>query len=223
MKTAIYTCITGGYDSLKQPRATSCDFDFICFVGSGEKTCERDGAWIIRELPKPEFEMRYLSRYVKTHPHEFLPEYEASVWMDGNIEVLDGSVFEAAEAALDAGHLFCGVPHPTRDCVYQEAKKCRDMRYISYLDLARIWATLFVNGVPRHAGLTETNLLFRRHADPRMVRFDEMWWDKILHFCRRDQLSFLWCVRSCGITVNDFLPDGKNTRNHPGLKYHLHK
>lgn len=42
-KIAIYTCIIGGYDELQQPRVLEEGFDFICFVGPGEKTAERIG------------------------------------------------------------------------------------------------------------------------------------------------------------------------------------
>ena len=40
-KYVIYTCIVGGYDELLQPAVTDPDFDFVCFVGRGEKTADR--------------------------------------------------------------------------------------------------------------------------------------------------------------------------------------
>lgn len=222
-RIAIYTSITGGYDRLLQPHVVDEGFDFICFVGKGEKRCERDGVWEIRELEFEAESPQLVSRYAKMHPHVLLPDYEACVWIDGNIEILDGSLYEAARQKLASGETYCGVPHPSRDCVYEEAKKCRDMRYISYPRLLVIWATLFLHGVPRHAGMMENNLIFRRHNDPVIVRFDELWWERVVHFCRRDQLSFLWTVRECGVKVDYLLPDGRNTRNHPGFKYLLHR
>ena len=48
---AIYTCIVGGYDELQQPAVVEDGFDFICFVGMGEKTLDRIGVWGVRELP----------------------------------------------------------------------------------------------------------------------------------------------------------------------------
>ena len=44
-KCVIYTCIIGAYDDLLQPAVTDPDFDFVCFVGKGEKTAERIGVW----------------------------------------------------------------------------------------------------------------------------------------------------------------------------------
>ena len=40
-KCVIYTCIIGAYDDLLQPAVTDPDFDFVCFVGKGEKAAER--------------------------------------------------------------------------------------------------------------------------------------------------------------------------------------
>ena len=95
-KCVIYTCIIGAYDDLLQPAVTDPDFDFVCFVGKGEKTAERIGVWEIREFDCGLDNPRLVSRYPKMHPHVLLPEYEASVYVDGNIELLDGSIYEAA-------------------------------------------------------------------------------------------------------------------------------
>ena len=222
-KIAVYTCIVGAYDALQQPVVLDAGFDFICFVGQGEKTAGRIGAWEIRELRATFGTPTLDARWAKTHPQELLPDYEYSVWIDGNIALLDGSLFAAAQAKAAAGVLFCGVPHPDRDCTYAEARKCFDMKYLNLCGLLRVWAFLFFHGLPRHAGLIESNLLFRRHADPQIVALDELWWDRIVHLSRRDQLSLRWCARRCGIAWDDSLLGGRNTRNHPGFKYLLHK
>ena len=49
-KCVIYTCIVGSYDELQQPAAVDPDFDFVCFVGKGEKSADRDGVWELREF-----------------------------------------------------------------------------------------------------------------------------------------------------------------------------
>ncbi len=222
-KIAIYTCIIGGYDELLQPRVLEPGFDFICFVGKGEKTQDRIGAWEIRELDFSSGNAALDSRWPKLHPHLLLPDYGCSVWMDGNIALLDGTLFHAARVKQREGVKYSGVPHPDRDCSYAEARKCRDMGYLSWAGLFRVWAFLWTHGLPRHAGLMENNLIFRRHLDPDIVALDELWWDRVQHLSRRDQLSLMWCLRRCGIPLDRLLPDGLNTRNHPGFRYLLHK
>ena len=222
-KTAVYTCIVGAYDELRQPVVLDAGFDFICFVGRGEKSAPRIGAWEIRELPQTLGDATLDARWAKTHPHVLLPDYGASVWIDGNIALLDGSLFAAAQAKAAEGVKFSGVPHPDRDCTYAEARKCFDMKYLSAFGLLRVWAFLLLHGLPRHAGLIESNLLFRQHADPEIVALDELWWDRIVHLSRRDQLSLRCCLKHCGVAWDDRLLGGRNTRNHPGFKYLLHK
>lgn len=224
-KIAIYTCIIGAYDELRQPRVLEEGFDFICFVGFGEKHAERDGVWEIRELPLssasgvPTLE----ARWGKMHPHELLPDYACSVWVDGNIALLDGSLYRAARLKAASGVQYSGVPHPDRDCTYDEARKCLDMKYLTPFSWLKVCLFLRLQGLPRHAGLMESNLVFRRHLDPAVVAFDERWWGHILDLSRRDQLSLMPTLRKSGLCWDDRLLDGRNTRNHPGFEYLLHK
>ena len=224
-KIAIYTCIVGAYDDLRQPVVLEAGFDFICFVGPGEKKVERDGVWEIRELPPAAVSgvPTLMARWAKTHPHVLLPDYAASVWIDGNVALLDGSLFHAVRLKAASEVQYSGVPHPERDCTYAEAHKCYDMKYLNAGGLLRVWLFLLLAGLPRHAGLMESNLVFRRHLDPAVVAFDELWWDRILHLSRRDQLSLMVTLRQSRLTWDDQFLDGMNTRNHPGFKYLLHK
>ena len=222
-RIAIYTCIVGGYDELRQPAVVPDGFDFICFVGMGEMTRGSIGVWDVRELPMSFGSATYDARWAKTHPHELLPDYAASVWIDGNIAVLDDALYEAVRAKLASDVQYSGVPHPDRDCTYAEARKCYDMRYLTLWGLLGVWFYLWLCGLPRHAGLMESNLVFRRHQDPVVVAFDERWWRLILNLSRRDQLSLMLCLRKVGLRWDDRLLDGRNTRNHPGFKYLLHK
>lgn len=234
-RVVIYTCIIGGYDELRQPLMPCPDVDYICFVGPGEKTSDRIGVWQIRELAvgdipsgsgkgRKGLDAALLSRYPKMHPHVLLPEYDASLWIDGNIELRDRTVCKALSTKLTAGVKYSGVAHPTRSNVYEEAVMCRNMGYISWWKLARVLVFLATHGEKRSGGaLMENNIIFRRHNDPDIVRLDELWWDKVMTLCRRDQLSFMWCLRKCGIPRDYLLPRGQNTRNHPGFRYLKHE
>lgn len=82
-KIVCYTCITGGYDSLKDPLVVSKGIDYICFT---DNTFLRSKIWQTRLIPK---ELNYLSnvkkqRIVKICPHRYLKEYDISIWVDGS-------------------------------------------------------------------------------------------------------------------------------------------
>ncbi len=223
MKTVVYTCIIGGYDELLQPLRPAPDFDFVCFVGKGEKTSGRIGVWQIRELDCDFADRGLRSRYPKMHPHVLLPDYEASLWIDGNIEVLDGSLWQAVRDKEASGVKYSGVAHPSRGDVFQEARMCYNMHYISALRLLRVWAWQYFHGMRRGSGLMENNIIFRRHNEADIIALDEMWWRCVVKLARRDQLSLMACLRHCGISPDCLLPDSQNSRNHPGLKYLPHK
>ncbi len=223
MRAVVYTCIIGSYDALLQPAAPPPELDFICFVGRGEKSSERVGVWQIRELDCGITEPGLLSRYPKMHPHTLLPEYDVSLWIDGNIEMLDDTLYRAVRIKAAAGVKYSGVSHPSRTDVFQEARMCFNMKYISAPGLIRIWVWQYLQGMRRGSGLMENNIIFRRHNDPDVVALDELWWRCVLRVSRRDQLSLMPCLRRCGIPRDYLLPRGQSSRNHPGLKYLPHK
>lgn len=223
---AIYTCVTGGYDALRQPDVVCPGVDYICFVGRGEKAAERDGVWEIREasdrLPEG-LSPTMTARWHKTHPHVVLPDYKASIWIDGNILVCDDSLYRLAATKLHSGVLCSVVDHPSRDCVYSEAWMCFKMGYLGRLQLLRICLWLRLHGVRRHSGLTETNLLFRLHGEPSLEALDELWWSLLLRLAPRDQLSFDYCLSRSGLPRDLLLGPGLSVRNHPSLRYLPHK
>lgn len=223
MRTAVYTCIIGGYDELLQPRVPDPEFDYICFVGKGEKTADRVGVWQIREFDCGPGDPSLRSRYPKMHPHELLPGYDASLWIDGNIEVLDESLWRAVRIKESAGVKYSGVAHPSRTDVFQEARMCFNMHYISLFRLLRVWVWQYLQGMRRGSALMENNIIFRLHNDPDIVALDLMWWKCLTSVARRDQLSLMPCLRRCGIPRDYLLPRAQNSRNHPGLRYLPHK
>ena len=85
-KNVIYTCLTGNYDGLKQPKYIYDGYDYICF--SNEFSESHIGIWEIRKIPFETNDKLRLSRFVKINPHLALPEYEYSLWMDSNLQIV---------------------------------------------------------------------------------------------------------------------------------------
>ena len=88
---AIYTACIGGYDNILQPKAIDDRFDYILF--SDEVAKERVGVWQVRHVDYTNPDKTRIARYVKTHPEELLPEYEATLWMDANIQIVSSKVY----------------------------------------------------------------------------------------------------------------------------------
>lgn len=118
-KVVVYTCITGGYDSLKQPKAVSANIDYICFTDRFSGVL---GAW--KFVPVPD-ELKWLSnvkkqRVVKICPHRYLKEYDISIWVDGNISIIGNLNKFINQYDLNIKPFYTRV-HPSRNCIYDEA------------------------------------------------------------------------------------------------------
>ena len=220
MKRVIYTCIVGGYDKLRQPEVIDGDFDYICFSDSGAGTV--DGVWQIRPIPYYCQDPGRLSRYVKLLPHKVLGDYDESLWLDANISIKGDGVYEAVRRVSDGGSLVAQVPHPDRDCVYEEIAACyKDLR-IGFGEARRTRRHLLSEGFPRHLGLMENNIIFRKHNDPSVVRLSEAWWEEYSRYSRRDQLSLMPVCWKSGLSPDNLLGEGLNVRNVPFLGYSRH-
>jgi len=225
-KIIVYTCITGGYDSLLQPFLPADGFEFVCFVGKGEKTAERVGAWEIREIQWEcaEADNTLLARHQKLNPHEVLPaDCEWSLWIDANIRITDSSIYDICRELRARGVKYAGVQHPFNDCPYEEAVKCLRDRREKFSRLVSLVNFLRSRGVPPHSGLMETNIIWRRHRNPDVVEFDTRWWNYLKTYTSRDQLTHtLARLETPALSFELLLPQGFSARNHPGVEYLQH-
>lgn len=187
-KKVIYTCITGGYDELKEPNVISDEFDYICFTDS---LFMRNGIWDIRPLPKETEGLSQVKkqRYVKINAHKVLPEYEVSIWVDG-IVTIKGNLNELLENVLKDDTSIYVPTHPVRNCIYKEAntvvKMKKDTKEVVVPQIDRYKK----EGYPEENGLLQSNILIRRHNEEDCIRLMEAWYDELKDNSHRDQLSF---------------------------------
>ena len=91
MPTAIYTVITGNYDTIKQPLVLTPGADYFLFTNN--PTIHDAGVWKVVQIPSEEWQGRselenniLLSRKVKMLPHKYLPkECEQSIYVDADM------------------------------------------------------------------------------------------------------------------------------------------
>ena len=222
MRLAIYTCITGGYDTLSQPAPPPTWVDFICFVPHGDGEGQ-NGIWQIRELPLLQInDKRNLSRYPKFLPHLLLDGYDYSLWIDANIAVRSSEFYDILSELVHKGERFAAVCHPIRDDVYDEAEACIRICRSGSDEMKKVCDFLISNDYPRHSGLTENNIIFRSHNDPAVIEVDLMWSELFNSYPYRDQLLLGICLSSKGVSPSYIFPKGIDARNSPLLEYKVH-
>lgn len=209
-KLIVYTCVTGGYDSAARPSALPEWADYVCF---GQ---DAPVSWQAKDNTQ-------LARYAKLRPHAVLPEgYEYSLWLDGNIDVVDPGFFGKVEEMMAEGVPFAGLYHPQRDDVYEESLRILRNDRESFCKLAKVVRFLRKEGFPEHHGLDETNVILRRHSDPKVLEFDELWWKMLSTWTNRDQMTQSYCFWKTGLQHGHFLPQGQCAQNHPWFRYTFH-
>ena len=190
-KKVIYTCITGKYDSLLEPVKINDDFDYVCFTDNPE--FESD-VWDIRPLPN---EVNGLSqikkqRYVKLNPHKFLSDYDISIWVDGNVEVM-GDVNTLLSKVMRSDCSVYVPKHPSRMCIYAESKAVLSMKKDTNDIVDPQMKRYKSEGFPEKYGLLQSNIMIRKHNNPDCIRLMEDWTKEIIGGSHRDQLSFNYC------------------------------
>lgn len=175
-KTAIYTINHNGYDDVK-PVDAPCD----CLLFTDNPELRVQG-WqtIVTQHPQ---------RELKIFPwHEgIMSKYDNIIYMDANLEMREGA-YEYIMELLKLND-FITTKHPTRDCVYEEIKRCKelDKDTIENLDKSKKRLTDF--GMPEGNGLISSAFIARKVL-PSVKKYSFHWAvnHKIVG-TRRDQIS----------------------------------
>lgn len=160
----------------------------ICFTDNPNAVST---VWKIRPIPE---ELASLSkvkqqRIVKICPHRYLPEYDISIWVDGNIKVKGDLNNLLSEYDLTKTHLYTRI-HPSRRCVYEEAKAILGFGKDRPENINPIISRYEQEGYPRNIGMAETCVIIRAHNERDCRLFDEAWATELMLNSHRDQMSF---------------------------------
>jgi hypothetical protein len=203
-KKVIYTCITGDYDHLSNPKFLTDGFDYVCFTDN--KTIKND-IWDVRPLPKETEGLSQVKkqRFVKINPHLFLGEYEMSIWVDGNV-TLKGDLNKFVRNVITSDCSVYVPKHPQRNCIYAEAnivvKMGKDKSDITRPQMERYRK----EGFPEKYGLLQSNIMLRKHNKADCIKLMEDWFEELKNGSHRDQLSFnyaSWKNKDVKITYLD--------------------
>ena len=212
--------MVGAYDDILQPLVIDERFDYILF--SNEIREKNIGVWQIRPISYYNNDNTRICRYVKTHPEEFVPGYEASVWMDSNIQILTPYIYDRVEELNNEGVLFSSMWHPVRRDIYEEAFAVVNMM-LEHENVVVDWChRIRKEQFPPQSGLCETNVLFSKQNVCLTSETDVLLWQCIERYSRRDQLSFTYALWKKKIPIHYMFGEGFNVRNTEYLKLVMH-
>lgn len=175
--------------------------DFVCFTDNPQLQFS-SGNWNIRPIPS---ELRNLpkvkqQRVLKACPHKYLPEYDISIWVDGNLTILCDVMKFIQGYDMSKIKLYTR-KHPARTCIYKEAQAVVKFHKDIPANIKPQVDKYKGEGFPVNFGLHETCVILREHNNREVQLFDNMWASQILKYSHRDQMSFDYCRWKCNLTV----------------------
>lgn len=215
---AVYTVQVGGYDVVQQPLVVDERFDYVLFTDSEES--KDIGIWQVRAIHYENSDLTRVSRYPKMHPNELLNEYEASLYIDANIQITGQRIYDRVVECYEQGIDWAGIQHPYRDCIYDEAYAIYGLD--TEANIFRWCHRLRSENYPKNRGLFENNIIFRTHNE-KTCAVNVMWWSLYEQNTRRDQLTLfyvLWKMHAINTAL--LLPEGESSWNSNTVKIHKH-
>lgn len=210
-RRVVYTALIGGYELLnEQPIAKSSNIDFICFTDDPALVSE---SWEIR-LIEPRFPRDTIrsARYLKVMGPDILDECDESLWIDNSIVLRATPESILDEWLADAD--FTLPLHGYRESVAGEFDA---VDAAGYDDPSRIYEQMITYAAIRPAVLEEkpyaTNFMARRHT-PYLREAMRLWYEQILRYSRRDQLSLNYALSVTGHPANGIDMDLFQTDKH---------
>ncbi|MBR2300205.1 MAG: DUF616 domain-containing protein [Alphaproteobacteria bacterium] len=194
-KSVVYTVITNDYDSLEiiqKYQYINPDWDYVCYTDN-KKYIEQGhvGIWEIRPIVYTKLDPVRNQRWHKLHPHLLLPDYDESIYIDANIDILSDFLFKTIRKRNKD---FLVPKHFKNKCIYEEYQDILlykfDTPEIIYKELDFIKEAK----MPRNKGFLETNILYRKHNNPKIILMMNQWWDMVEKYSKRDQLSFTYIL-----------------------------
>jgi hypothetical protein len=186
----------GGYEVLvEQPRAASSDVPFLCLTD--DPGLESD-SWTVVPV-EPAFDCDHVrsSRRLKILGHPTLAEFDEVLWVDNRVR-LRTDPHEVLDAWLDGTDL--AMPrHSFRDDLLDEFRAVLDL---GYDDPTRVYEQLWHYTRERPHVLEQRPLwsaIIARRASVEVEVTMRGWFDDVLRYSRRDQLSVLAALDRTGL------------------------
>ena len=210
-KKCIYSVLLGDYEKFTDPNyKVNDETDLKLFTDNPSLKSEH---WdIILIEPRFPCDIIRSSRYLKILGPKLLQNYESSLYLDNTVK-LKIEPDEFIDSVLK-NHDFALPVHSFRDSVISEFDT---VQKLGYDDFTRVYEQLFHYQNCASRVLKERPywcaILARKHT-VQVIQTMELWWDQVLRYSRRDQLSINYALSKTQLAVNAIQIDNYLSRYH---------
>ncbi len=216
-KYVICTSFSAGYDTLKLPAVVDDRFDYVAYT---DENVSGYGVYDIRPFPVAEKDAGRTIRYVKTHPHELFAEYDAVIWIDSSLLIVE-SLYPLLEQFLKTGKPVASTPHQHRQTIQEELEACilrkKDDPAVMKKQVARYEASGFGGKI-----LAENGLLMFNLKNKKLPGVMNTWWYEVKNYSKRDQLSFGYALFMNHVEWHHIVDKPLHIRNMPEVVLTAH-
>lgn len=204
MRKAIYTVITGNYDTVKEIQSNTDGWD--CFLFTDNPDIKSTTLKVIH-IPKEDKPLMQ-QRRLKMMSHEALPDYDLTLYIDGSMTLIanpDNLISQYYRGG------FMTVKHPARQSVTAEAdaiiKLKKDNADAIRKHILRLQS---LTRMPANYALFESGFIIRDKS-PETIRLNSRWWQMFNDGVKRDQICLPFASYMEKIKVSVI---SAQTRNH---------
>ncbi len=220
-KVAVYTSVFGNYDAIKEPlfRGNKCDYFAIT-----DQDIPANSIWKkldCSNLPGfNDLDNYHKSKYCKLFPHKLFPNYDYSIWVDGNVQIV-ADLYPLIDK-LANNHVMGTFENPLHDCIYTEKN------YLIFIDAAKTEDIEYQineykkSGFPAKFGMREFSIIMRKHSDNILQNLMQQWWEHCNKYTMRDQISLPYILWENGLTIDYIQKYPGNWRMNPRFIFSPH-
>lgn len=208
----IYTVLLGDKESLGSPLSaldgkagSDLHIDFICFTDNRALASD---VWKFVYIDNHNLPAEKLSRRPKALPHEYLSDWTHSLYIDNVVTFKRLPCTQ--DLVTERPYLFKVFRHSHRANLQQEADA---IVMLGYDDVDTVCGQLdFYAGIRPLESIVPIHtctVILRSHLHPAVIAHGIAWWEQILCFSKRDQMSFDFAAKQSGCGIEPL----------PGLKH----
>lgn len=210
MKIAIYSCVIGGYDTIRPPCVKEeCDYYMI---SDDPQMADKAYAWVDVDSVVPDRNMsaKDKNRYCKLHPDVIFPEYDYTIYLDGSIQIVK-PIIHYIDFVGSTGLAIHR--HRERDCVYLECIFLYWLGVVGKEEAVREAERYIRLGIPRHYGLFECGMIVTELHNEQAIKIYRNWYEEYKKGIKRDQLALISTLWNMKLKAEDLSDLGRGKYN----------
>ena len=197
-KICVYTAITGNYDCLREIEKEN-GIDYYCFTNNNKTQSQ---SWNVIYLDSNDnLSNVQLARKIKILGHPLINDkYDIALWMDGAVS-FNKKIHDFIHEYLGSEDNFVAFRHGERKTIKEEAISCIRYKKETKETVKKLLDFYQKENYHFDNGLIESTVFIKRPQNKCVIDTMHLWFDMVLNYSKRDQLSFNYCIQKTGLKV----------------------